>query len=395
MRINQLFQILFYLFCFTIPLNQFINVRILIATLIVSFFVPPRQSFEHLRKSWDVIFYILVLVIGLTYSEDLTLGFRVIETSFSFLALPIIMNRIRHLKEFSAERYFKVFCYGLLMACVICLTNACVQFTRNNEFQFFFFYEFTSIINFHPTYFAYYIIFAITYCLYVVYYENRNFDVVLGASLATFLFLMLLLTGGKTTFVCLLLVFSFFILKFLVERRTARMTYTIILILSMLVCLFIVNYLEGGIRDSALNDSWERMILWESTFKAVPNVLFGVGTGDYKSELNNYYLTHQLTRFATENLNSHNQVIQLLFSNGILGVLAFIFLVSRPLYLAVKTQNMLTVLVFFPFIIYGITEVFLGRYQGVVFFVWLHEIFVVSLKAEKPKVIELISVNAL
>jgi len=390
---NQLFQILFYLFCFTIPLNQFINVRVLIATLIVSFFVKSHQSYDHLRKSWDIVIYILVLVIGLAYSDDLALGFRIIETSFSFLALPIIVNKIQYLEEFSAEKSFRIFCYGLFVACVICLINATIQFMSNGDLQSFFFYELTGIINFHPTYLAYYIIFAITYYLYVVYYDSRKFERVSGILLASFLFLMLLLTGGKTTFVCLLLVFSFFILKFLVERRTSQMTYSILLILSMLSCLFIVNHLEGDFRYSALSDSWERMILWESAFKAVPNVLFGVGTGDYRAELNNYYLTHQLTQFAIENLNSHNQIIQLLFSNGILGVLSFIFLLLRPLYLAVKSQNMLFVLVFFPFIIYGITEVFLGRYQGVVFFVWLHEIFVVSLRAEKLKIVEQISIS--
>jgi hypothetical protein len=30
----------------------------------------------------------------------------------------------------------------------------------------------------------------------------------------------------------------------------------------------------------------------------------------------------------------------------------------------------------FPFVIYGMTEVFLGRYQGVVFFVLCHQIVV-------------------
>lgn len=391
MRINQLFQIFFYFFCFTIPLNQFVNVRVLIATLIISLFVTPQQALGHLRKSWDIFFYILILAVGLTYSEDLPLGFRLMETSFSFLALPIIMNRFSYSKDFSFDNYFKTFSYGLLLACFICLTNACFQFAKNADFSSFFFYEFTTILNFHPTYFAYYIIFAITYYLYGIFYKNSNFRIARSVAVVSFLFLILLLTGGKTTFVCLLLVFSFFILKFLVEQRTTHRTYVIILILTMLSCLFAVSYFEGSIRAAALNDSWDRLILWESTFEAAPNILFGVGTGDYKLELNNYYNTHQLSKYANESMNSHNQIIQLLFSNGILGALAFIFLIARPIYLAVKGHNMLAVLVFFPFIIYGITEVFLGRYQGVVFFVWLHEMFVVAIRNDTQKILEMVS----
>jgi O-antigen ligase len=383
-RIHRLFHLLFYLFCFTIPLHQLVSVRLLIAALVVSFFVKPQRPISSLKSSWDTGLYILVLIAGLVYSQDLISGFKVLETSFSLMAIPIVMNRMGNSESAEIERYFKVFCFGLFAACLICLAHAGFQYYESRDIQSFSFYKLTSFLNFHPTYFAYYLIFAITYCLYAVYYGDMKFNGVGGILFASFLFCMLLLTGSKTTFVCLLLVFSFFILKFLVEKRTTHRRNAIVAIVTMLICLFIVNYTEGDIRSRTLNDSWERMILWESTFRAVPDLIFGVGTGDYKIELNNYYRSHQLTAFAAESLNSHNQILQLLFSNGLLGVLAFVLLIARPLYLAVRTQNMLAVLTFFPFVIYGITEVFLGRYQGVVFFAWLHQVFTFWMLSEKP-----------
>ena len=104
-------------------------------------------------------------------------------------------------------------------------------------------------------------------------------------------------------------------------------------------------------------------------------MIFGVGTGDYRSVLNEYYLTHDLSQFAKENYNAHNQFIETLFSVGIIGLLALMVMMARPLYVCVKSQNALGFLTFFPFFIYGMTEVFLGRYQGVIFFAMLHQVF--------------------
>jgi hypothetical protein len=50
-------------------------------------------------------------------------------------------------------------------------------------------------------------------------------------------------------------------------------------------------------------------------------------------------------------------------------------MIVRPIYLSVRNRNILGTLIFFPFLIYGMTEVFLGRYQGVVFFALLHQLF--------------------
>lgn len=139
--------------------------------------------------------------------------------------------------------------------------------------------------------------------------------------------------------------------------------------------MFIINATEQEDRGMVLNDSWDRLVLWESAMKANPDLIFGVGTGD-KALLNNYYTSHGLEKFAKENYNSHNQFIQILFTNGVLGLLALLILIARPIYLSIRHQDVLGTLVFFPFLIYGVTEVFLGRYQGIVFFALLHQVFI-------------------
>ncbi|MFM7854801.1 MAG: hypothetical protein ACKO96_23455, partial [Flammeovirgaceae bacterium] len=79
-------------------------------------------------------------------------------------------------------------------------------------------------------------------------------------------------------------------------------------------------------------------------------------------------------QYAKNNLNAHNQYIQILLSNGIIGIVALLVLMLRPLYLAVVAKDLLGVLLLYPFLLYGITEVFLGRYQGVLFFGIIHQL---------------------
>ncbi len=99
--------------------------------------------------------------------------------------------------------------------------------------------------------------------------------------------------------------------------------------------------------------------------------------------MNQYYSEHGMVKFAQESYNSHNQFIQILFSNGVLGVIGLLVMLTRPLYLSFKNENILGILSLFPFLVYSITEAFLGRYQGVVFFTLLHQFFVVQLSSKK------------
>ncbi len=370
----------FRAFVFTIPLYPAVSVKLLLVTFFLSFFGDRTEIRlgQALAKSWEVVLYFVVLALGVLYSENWAGGLSVLETSFGLLALVFIFGRGSH-KSFELE--VKILLYalflGLLTACVICLVTASYNFGARGDLNSFFHYELTDVINSHPTYLAYYLISSITYGIYLMYNEPGQKVNLLFGMMVIFFFMMMLLTGGRTAFVSLLLVLSFFILKYLLDTSTRTKRFTISIVCVMIIGLFgfhSMSYLDGSIEFK--NDYWERLVLWESAIDANPSPIFGVGTGDYKDALNEYYQSHNMSAFARESFNSHNQFIQLYFSNGITGLLAIVFLIGRPLYLSFRNQNALGILLIFPFLIYGVTEVFLGRYQGVVFFGFLHQIVI-------------------
>lgn len=379
---SKIFSGLLLLFVFTIPISQFLSVRLLVVVLVFSFFVRRVKviSPRFLTQAWDILLYLLILIVGLLYSEELQTGYHVIETSLSLFVLSILFNKFEDFDKGRLHEVFYAFAAGLFVACLICLSNAGYAYFQSGNIEVFFFDKLTEIIDSHPTYLAYYLIAVITFGLYLLYYEKIKFSPITLVVLLLFFFLMLMLTGGLTAFVSVLLIFSFFVLKFLLEEKNKMQTLTFSVVIFMIVCMFVLN----TINLKEKNDYWERSVLWESALRATPDVILGVGTGDYKKVLNEYYASHNLSKFANSNYNSHNQFIEVLFSNGLIGIIALLFLLGRPLYHSVRNQNLLGTLIFFPFIIYGMTEVFLGRYQGVVFFALFHQSFITHYQTHKP-----------
>ena len=376
-------------FVFVLPLSQYLSARIMVVLCVLALFESTSNDSisRFFRNSWDIMLYLLVLIVGLSYSDNLTLGLRVLETNLSLLGIPFIFSRVVNLDEKRINQTYYAFASGLCLACGICLINAALIYDRTGNVDSFFFYSLTDILNFQPTYFAYYLIFSITFGLYLLYYQKNEEYLVIKSACILFLFLVLMLTGGQTAFVSMLLIFAFFILKFLIEEKSRIKNLTICLIIFMLLDMFLTTIISKGDRALQLSDAWDRLIVWESAINAIPNPLFGVGTGDYKTVLNQYFVAHGLQTLAEESYNSHNQLIQLLFSNGLLGVVAFIFMIARPLYISFKNDHILATLSLFPFLIYGITEVFLGRYQGVVFFAFLHQFFIAQLNSKSPSLL--------
>jgi len=374
-RLNQLIS---YFFFFTVPISPSISVKLLLVSMLLSFFTyRAEMSFSFFSKrTWDIIFYFFVIGFGIFYSENWKNGFSVLETSFSLIGVCFIFLQFEA-NEVDLKKVVYAFIFGVLIACVICLGNAGLGYVNSGDIQVFSYYQLTNVIDSHPTYLAYYLIASITYGMYLIFYKIEEVSNIIMIPLIIFFFIVLMLTGGRTAYISLLLVLAFFILKFLIDDIRFRKTNAFILIVFLLVGLLglsSLDYFNNEINVS--NDYWERSQLWHSAINANPSPFFGVGTGDYKMVLNDYYLSHNLEEFAKGSYNSHNQFIQLYFTNGIVGLLILVIMIARPLYLSVKSQNALGILLMFPFIIYGVTEVFLGRYQGVVFFAILHQMVI-------------------
>ena len=377
LNIAKLHQWLLALFVFLIPLHQgFSTLALLLLTLVSLIPYKDNSFYRYFNQSWDSWIYFGLLALGLLYTSDLTMGLRVLETNLSLIAMPIVFTRIYPFTSRVTKFLCNAFCAGLTVALVYSLLVSANYFSTGGDWREFLGDKFTSHLdNTHPVYFAYYIIFAITYGLYNIYYGELKLSRIWLSLFVIFMFFMILLTGSGTAIIGLLFSLLYFVLKFAFEEsRDISKTTAFLISVSLLSGLLMASYNE--VLGFGYEDYWERFVLWKSAVYALPDWIFGVGTGDYIAVLNQYYRTHDLGFFAASNYNPHNQFIEVFFSIGVPGLAALSIMLIRPIYLAVRSQTIIGFLSLFPFLAYGITEVFLGRFQGVVFFALLQQIFI-------------------
>jgi O-antigen ligase len=379
-------------FALSIPLSSFLSIRILVLTAIFGLFAFRSSNFlvRLARSAWDLLLFIAILILGLTYTSNLQAGTQVMETSFSLFALPFVIAFCIPLDNSRVNKLFLMYLSGLVISSLIMICSSSLKYSQSLNITEFTYYNLTDSLGFQPTYFAYYLSFGICLMLYGLYTNRLDIPQLILLIGILFLFLVLMLTASQTAYLGLLLILSFFILRYFFGE-SGRSTKTVALAsVVLLLSLLLFNHfdLNTEMANAVIEtDFWERFTLWDAAIQANPNPIFGVGTGDYKFVLNQYYLSQGMALYAEENYNSHNQFIQIYFSNGIFGLLTLCIMICRPLYLSFKIQNPLGILVIFPFIIYGITEVFLGRYQGVVFFAFCHQLVVNQYYLIKPRLI--------
>jgi O-antigen ligase len=113
-----------------------------------------------------------------------------------------------------------------------------------------------------------------------------------------------------------------------------------------------------------------RFEIWKSSLHIVRhNFIFGVGTGDIQDELNKEYKkTEDNNLEIPNNLNAHNQYLEVLLENGFIGLMLFISIFGIMFYIAVKEANLIYLMFIFIVLISFTFETMLNRLAGVSFF---------------------------
>jgi O-antigen ligase len=162
-------------------------------------------------------------------------------------------------------------------------------------------------------------------------------------------------------------------------RKLKRSRLTFLVILAALTVSFPlllknqrVQYLYDKLtRQETVGENKQepRMIIWKSSFRLIKeNILFGVGIGDVRNELANDYEDLGEEDMAQKRLNAHNQFIEVLLENGIIGLVLFLVILSFMTYFAVKDKNLIYGMFLFIILLFFMFETILYRFAGVSFF---------------------------
>jgi O-antigen ligase len=112
-----------------------------------------------------------------------------------------------------------------------------------------------------------------------------------------------------------------------------------------------------------------RILIWKSAIGVIKqNLAFGVGTGDASEELKKEFRSRGYVDGFYDNLNAHNQFLEILLENGLTGLILFIGIIGYISYIAISKQNLLLGLFLVIMLVFFMFETVLNRLAGITFF---------------------------
>jgi len=336
------------------------------------------------------IFYYLWQAVGLIYTTDTKMGLSNLFGRLSLVLFPLVLifpgamikNNIKTLiRIFVISTFlFMLFCFSYALYRSVSLQDGLWTFNSHPEESVWLnhFYSSELTVSQHPSYIAMYVLLS-TFICFESYYDfslkskSRIMWLILG-------FLLLIsqyfLSSRAGILLNLILIPLYFIIKLRQLGRKKSVWLWIILILIALAPLVAknqrVDYLLGSVFNKQVDYERKkdpRFLIWESSLKiAQKNLLFGVGIGDVRTELAQEYERIGEVAMAKERLNAHNQFLEVLLENGIIGLLLFISIFVSMFYIAFSEKNLLYGLFILMIFMFFLFETVLYRLAGVSFF---------------------------
>ncbi len=378
---------------FLVNLNT-ISLWVFIASSV--FYLSWKERLRNLKQNKKPISYLAGLfslfVFGLLFTENISDGLRDIERSLTLLLIPLLIFSHKR-EDFNVKRIFVALGIGLAVIMIICwvvvghsiLTNATPWVQSGYFFKWVYMgWNLLIPIEGHPSYIAILVVLFITSLIFGDSFKAfRKNKVVLIATLLPFV-LFLLELGSRIGIIALVCIISIYVLK--------RMNIKWVLYLALLITTLIILSNRFDFLGAKFDDmfdkrgevKFERYYRWEEILEAFSdkgNWLIGTGSGDVQEIYETAYIEGKFYQAYTENYNAHNQYLEFLVANGVLGLFLYALVL---LFFAYRTKLKSNALNFFILIVlFSTSESIFGRSQGVFIFAFFYSIFMVVYQNEK------------
>lgn len=369
----------------------------MIAMVIFRYFeIDYKKTFVDLSRKSTVLmllFASLLLwqLIGLIQADSLSLGIERIYKRVSLLLLPLALFNPSEKIRIQIKLLLKIFAVSLLVYFIYCLLmalhnslsliNGKLVFNQYDELYTYesFFTGLRLVSGAHPSYVAMYSVLALLISVDNIFDITQNFRNKFLWSIASIgyvIFIVLLSSrAGIIAGMISLPLFIFFRIK---KRRNSRWILLSIIVstLGAFVILAMNNSrIMYSLEDVANNKIRKvlsediRFTIWRSAWVVIKaHPLTGVGTGNASTDLKNEFIKLGYSQGLYEDMNAHNQFLEILLENGIIGLIIFLALISYMMYIGMSEHNEFLLVFLLMTVIFFIFESMLNRVAGVMFF---------------------------
>ncbi|WP_027076562.1 O-antigen ligase family protein [Maribacter antarcticus] len=385
---KNVFPLFAYLCAFSLALSPiFTSLSLLLFVLVA---LMNIHKIDLKKKEFLSIgcfsFLFILYVFGLFTTDFLPRAIELIIRISPIFFIPLLIVLTQAYNKINYTKFRLSFCIGIFISCLISFGYGFVRYILYDDIKYLFYFEFTSLFDLHPTYYALYIITAMWFVNessvkvqfkiigYSVYFCCLVF---LQSKIGIVLFILLLLytilnsdNKGKIVWfvfgfssICILMAFTF-INK---ESRINELFKT-------------RNSLDVGTNNE--DGISQRFWLWNTAISQLnerPLTGFGLGAKEklfsWKVQKDilesNYGYAHKKALKSISNLNLHNNYIQLAYEFGAVGLILYLISIIYIVKIARTSNNVCFLVIYTFFLIVLFVEVALNRQMGIYFFAYI------------------------
>lgn len=358
--------------------------------------------------------FLLVFIISLAYSSNLSTGISDIERKLGLLFLPLLIFS----KQPPSPVFFKNtllgFGVGSVFGTSIALIIAFTKYHATGDASHLFYHQLSYNIGMHAVYLSCYLCFSVF--IFIEYFRERYGKWSLSTKLTLtllllYIFVLLILLASKTMLAAFAVVFSIYLLFIGSSanlKRTVGIVFTlnILLVLAVAVTPYTRDRFEDAINsnlkvldqerfeyDSEFTGLSIRLLFWKISTEVLNQEsawVQGVGTGDSQDKLAERYKQYNLyggdgkSDTGYMRYNTHSLFFEVLLRVGLIGLLYLLVLLAYPLFLSFKRKQALLLVWILLFILFSVTEATLQLNKGVVYFAFFYS-FLLQGTLKQPK----------
>tara|TARA_R110000822_G_scaffold307235_1_gene434124 strand:- start:6841 stop:8064 length:1224 start_codon:yes stop_codon:yes gene_type:complete len=382
------------LFAFFMPIHEKAS-TLMIFICLFAFVLEVARKKVHIewRKNLFIFSILYLLYVGTSVLLSDNIEFKWFEQKASFLIFPLLFSTAY---KYNQKKILTAFVYGCFVAYVICfvlaLKNSLVFESGNISFNpllnesrgfgffksmiyegnYFFGLHFSRLIQI--SYFALYLAFAISALMFRLEGFKGKYAIII-------IFVIAILQTTSLAGIINLFTVIFIAVLFNLKSTTKK----VFIVFGCLGLIMLSTRYHPKINATAIGayktlqnqnspeyPKQPRLMTWKAAIMAVKqHGMIGVGIGNSQKALNKEYSKIGFERGSNENLNTHNQYLQILLDCGVLGLVTLLFilctLLKKTMY--VESYEKPFVLCFFLLIVISFMfESMLNRYVGISFF---------------------------
>ena len=399
---NQNYSFVFIiLVLWCIPLSYVFNSIAL--TLLAGFTLYnfKKRNFKIEKTLLIPIVLFLLMAISILWSRDISGTFKAISKGLPLLLFPLCFFVLTPFTREQKQKIFLYFSYGMIAYTLFYLIKAFIRFTLTQNKEVFFYHELvTNDVN--AIHVSLYIALAIFFLLTK---SKKTILEIIGIFLMTIM--LMLLSSKNIIFLFFILIIGGSFLKYKTSPKATILKLGSVLILLLVIAFngkiknrFLSEYMSNKTENTlnyeigsdtekvyniSMRQAWTQdqfkpndffggtafrvyqIRIFNEMLREDPIFFTGYGLNATDKKISEKRIQHNLYK-GYEDKNFHNEYIQIFAELGVFGFIILLIMILVNLINAIKSKDFLHISFAVLMISLFLTESFLSRQRGIVFF---------------------------